>query len=114
MKAKIKATGEVVEVEQLTRTTAVCLANGKIYNKQQLDINIDSPQPTATIEGWVARDGDNLLYFYYTPCRARGKSSHWTSMAVGSPFQLPSNIFPDLTWQDEPIEVEITIKPKER
>lgn len=88
MKAKIKATGEVVEVEQLTRTTAVCLANGKIYNKQQLDINIDSPQPTATIEGWVARDGDNLLYFYYTPLpRAREK---FTLDINGSGFSVPT------------------------
>ena len=39
MKAKVKLTGEIVEVEQLTRTTAICPANGKTYHKSQLSLD---------------------------------------------------------------------------
>ncbi len=65
------------------------------------------------ISGWVARgqNGDIGL------CRIKPKRFYggWgieVPQADQAIYLLPSELFPALTWQDEPIEVEVTIKPK--
>ena len=109
MRCKVKATGEIVEVEQITRTTAICPANGKTYHKSQLDLSIDNPHPEATISGWVCRDEDGMLcLFSQKPKRG---IEDWFGYYV---TKLPMDSFPNLTWESDPLEVEITIKPKKR
>lgn len=69
----------------------------------------DPPQSEATISGWVCRDKDGTLCLYYNK-PMRGKEEWFGNYDR----QLPEESFPSLTWQDEPIEVEITIKPKKQ
>lgn len=64
---------------------------------------------TATIEGWVCRDKDGTLCIYYTK-PMRGKEEWFGNYDR----QLPEDSFPSLTWHDDPIEVEIQIKPKKQ
>lgn len=82
---------------------------GNFYKDTDLDFNLDPPQPEATISGWVARDEDGTLCLYYKK-PMRGKEEWFGNYDR----QLPEGTFPSLTWQDEPIEVEIQIKPKRR
>lgn len=83
------------------------------------------PQPEATISGWVARDQPinhidkgNLTLFVEKPTR---DYFDYNDLTYGfwadnekPTIPLSVDLFPFLTWQDEPIEVEITIKPKKR
>lgn len=65
MRARVKATGEIVEVERVTknifgRTDGIVA----MYSKDVLDFNLDPPHPEATISGWVARDDGGGLYLH--------------------------------------------------
>ena len=64
------------------------------------------------IKGWVARDECGLWLYREKPYRVEGTfCSHWTDKnGPNSEFPLDINIFSELTWEDEPIEVELTIK----
>lgn len=58
------------------------------------------------IKGWVARDhSGNLFLFQDTPVR---KNKWWIAGLGG--FYLSRKSFPELTWENEPIEVEILIR----
>lgn len=90
---------------------------GNFYKDTDLDFNLNPPQLEATISGWVARDSErasNSLNFHRNEV-VRGKF-YWenkeANRPIGETLILPNDMFSTLTWQDEPIEVEITIKPK--
>ena len=66
-----------------------------------------------TIKGWVARDsvedafnGCGLILHCKKPWRAGGE---WSNQTIA--MHLPGSMFPDLKWEDEPIEVELQIRP---
>lgn len=73
-------------------------------------------QDAYTITGWVARnDKDGMLYWYSDkPTRGDG---FWNSIDEQvfdvQLLYLPDAAFPSLHWEDEPIEVTLTIKRKE-
>lgn len=60
MKAKVKATGEIVEVEKaLDAMWRDVEKNGifeKLYYTKDLDFDLDNQHPEVTISGWVCRD----------------------------------------------------------
>lgn len=62
---------------------------------------------------WIARDKNGDLYAYKT--RPKRSQDIWIDMAHyergGTSKKLSLYWFPELTWQDEPIE--LTIKEKE-
>lgn len=60
---------------------------------------------------WVARDKDGELVLYKgKPVRSHSKDK-WVSFGVNwENFTIDESLFPDLKWEDEPIEVELTIK----
>lgn len=68
----------------------------------------------AVIQGWVARASDgHLVLFKRKPDREIYMRSNNNGLWFGgSMTELDSNLFPDLTWDDEPIECEIIIKRK--
>lgn len=68
----------------------------------------ESKQETV-IQGWVARDKGRFLGLY--PWQPKRGDVAWL---CGSCMVLPINTFPDLTWDDEPIEVELIIKRKKK
>lgn len=70
------------------------------------------------IKGWVARDDDGTLAIHYEKPR---RVCYYNNEIVldGTPWVweneagyglLPVKIFPDLKWEDEPLEVELAIK----
>ena len=112
MKARIKNTGEIIEVERLTNTTYGRLDVAQIYRKDMLDFDLPEPEEEVTIEGWVARDDDGDIYAYRNkPTR---EDNFWLDDDAPSLISLPITSFPDLTWESDPLEVTITIKPKKK
>ncbi|MCM1356442.1 MAG: hypothetical protein NC212_08565 [Staphylococcus sp.] len=114
MKARVKVTGEIVEVEKTICYCATWTDHKRIYNESDLDFNIGPPHPEATISGWVARDGDGTLFFHQAkPVKGR---YYWDTpdLPAGDSMILPRESFPSLTWESDPLEVEIVIKPKNK
>lgn len=68
----------------------------------------------VTIDGWVARDSKGTLWI----CSEEPQRySDWWIIDTDEEYtkkELPSYLFPSLTWQSEPLEVTITIKPKKK
>ena len=63
----------------------------------------------TVISGWVCRDTDDLLRLHYSkPERTDG--GYWQGGYKSTYF--PKGLFPDLTWDNSPEEVEIIIKRK--
>lgn len=67
-------------------------------------------KPEAKLTGWVARDSEHnpysglgLVLFKEKPIRY---GDCWSGAIVS---QLPWKLFPDLKWEDEPIEVEVEV-----
>lgn len=69
---------------------------------------------------WVARDEDGDLHLF-TKCPVRGKChdyeyNEYNFWKVNEKFEenfyleIPKNLFPDLKWEDNPIEVTIIRK----
>lgn len=66
----------------------------------------------TVIQGWVARDKTGYLVLHYKePHRTLGGEKWYSAQSQKS---LPRESFPDLTWESDPIEVEITIKRKKK
>lgn len=64
----------------------------------------------TVISGWVAVDDDGDLFLYRTKPARDEVSGMW--MSGECPLDVGINLFPDLTWSDEPQECEIIIKRK--
>lgn len=118
MLAKIKKTGEIVDVKvvkfEYTKDNYID-DNGEVYYADELDFNFDTPQKqSVTIEGFVARDRNGNVYFYDTkPVRDKCLGYEiWASDGenIIQSYQLPISSFPDLKWEDEPIKVKLTIE----
>ena len=60
---------------------------------------------------WLARDRNGWLYlFYEKPVRYRNLGWDLADNDIIDPAFLDKSLFPNLTWDDEPIEVELKIK----
>ena len=94
---------------------------GTIYDEQQLEFETYSPKE-ITIEGWVCRDGydgnikDSILHLYLKgepfPDNDRPERIRSIQMWNGANgLHLPSEMFPEVTWESELQRVKITITP---
>lgn len=97
----------------VSRYDVFCAAFDRAYalGKQEKDAE------DTVISGWVARNSDGTLsLFEVKPERVRYKRDIKEGLWMAKTMtDLVSELFPDLTWDDDPIEVEITIiKLKER
>lgn len=71
----------------------------------------------TVISGWVARDGNGpndlgLRVYSVKPKRMEGLK-RWNGNGEKSTL-IDSSLFPDLTWDDDPIEAELIIKRKKK
>lgn len=66
----------------------------------------------TVIRGWVARDEDGHLFMYCTKPERDESLQVW--MGRYADFDLRNALFPDLTWDDDPIEVELIIRRKKK
>lgn len=55
---------------------------------------------------WVARDKDGtLIMFHEKPIR---RIDYWGPSDDNEVFTITEGLFPNLKWEDEPLEVELT------
>ena len=122
MKAREKANGEIVEVKEWRGASDVVYSTldmGIFYQSSELDFNIGPPQTEIKISGWVAAEPFGEPFIYHSkPKRIAGElMGYWrcdTSYPDGRHcYCLGEDIFPSMTWQDEPIPVEIIIKKRD-
>ena len=118
MKAKVKATGEIVDVYERyddyageTRFEPII----PYYRPDELDLTVEGPEE-VTIEGWVARDEDGFInLFNGKPMRDYADRSDVTygfwDRTDGHLLELPTTSFPSVTWESEPQKVKITTTP---
>lgn len=118
MKARRKSDGQIIEVEPAVYNMKngepyhKCLSDGHHYPASELDFNLNAED--TVIKGWVCRDNgerwhERELHLFTNKPERRKLMGDW----IGRPsMTLGSNLFPDLTWNDDPIEVEIILKRK--
>lgn len=65
-----------------------------------------------TIKGWIARNEDNSLgiFFLCPPQRINEKRYKYWFGGTNNRKQLDNNWFPEITWESDPVEVELSIK----
>lgn len=82
------------------------------YQVSELDSNLGVDD--IVIQGWVARDEEvgNIWLFKNEPTRNTDLSYGFWDGNNDDFIELPTDLFPDLTWESEPLEVEIIIKRK--
>ncbi len=109
MLAKVKATGEIIEVYEhyndYNGETSFIELHGE-YQAEELDCNIPAPEK-AVIEGWVARDRNGDLSLYRTYPERQEKLGYWRDGDGES--ELPKGSFPSITWESEPCKARIEI-----
>lgn len=118
MLVKRKSDGNSIEVREWRGASDVVYSTldmNEFYQESELDFDIESE--TTVISGWVARDDGERWHERELHLFTRNKPERRKLMGdwIGRPsMTLDSKLFPDLTWESDPIEVEITIKVKKK
>lgn len=122
MRAKVKITGEIVDIITITDSG---LGDKKIYQttdrnwyrENELDFDLSEPQEEVTIEGWVARDSDGSLnVFPERPTKVANDfwmNEHCHYLLRDIQYEC-DNALPSVTFENSPQEVTVTIKPKKK
>ena len=55
---------------------------------------------------WIVRDWGGMLFAYFNKPIRDTVWKEWESDGV--PLSIDDSLFPDLTWEDEPLEVVLT------
>lgn len=120
MKAKIKATGELIEVKEWRGAFNAIYSTSDMnmfYADNELELLPDTHEQ-VTIEGYVARDkvsnhhrGEGLHLFTSKPERS-SIFAEWQGLR-GKSLLIDPDMFPEVTWESEPKRVRITITPME-
>lgn len=116
MKAKIKATGEIVSVSPTynlidSNDPATYYTDGKLGLWVEEELDFLPEKETAVMEGWVARDEDGCIYLFQdNPTRNTDLSYGFWHGNNDDFIELPTDSFPSVTWQSEPKKVKITIE----
>jgi len=59
---------------------------------------------------YLARDKNNDLYLFYGKPR-RGRECWWAEEGVdGTYLKIEKSLYPEVTWDSEPLEVSLTVK----
>lgn len=122
MKARIKATGKIIEVEPV-----ICGYNERgvaFYAPSDLNFDLSEPEEEVKkIHGWVAIDEA------YDSCFLHTSKPHQESQGIadtgdyntiwesdGETYLLDNSLFPDMDSDSDPVEcvLTITIKPKKK
>lgn len=111
IKARRKSDGEIIEVKEWRGVSDVIYSSpdmNQFYQTSELDFNIDAE--ATVIQGWVARDADGNAFMYCTKPERDENLQAWIGRYAD--FDLRNSLFPDITWDSAPIEVEQIIKRK--
>lgn len=83
---------------------------GKQETNQEIKQETDAD---TVIQGWVARDKKGTICLYNEcPERFYAPINEWGTDCPLQYYRIPDELFPDLTWDDDPEPVEIILKRK--
>lgn len=68
----------------------------------------------AVIQGWVCRDNNSLNAQVLIGDKPKRTGYNYWENKSADCITLPKDSFPDLTWESDPIEVELIIKRKKK
>ena len=111
IKKEIERRIEYLDKYKDVTETAASARQELIYLQSFIE-SMEKEQPQETnIKGWVARDKNGKLYIYQDKPRklSLGDGTQVSWGDGGDWYELKGNILLDLKWEDEPIEVELTI-----
>lgn len=117
MKARVIKTGEIVDVKEwrgASNTIYTRADMNAFYEHFEIELIPDNPNDTS-LYGWVCRDKDGCLNLFYGGDKPRvEEGEHYWSATFGCNFDcLPKTLFPDVTWETEPLKVRLTLSPIE-
>lgn len=114
MKAKIKATGEIISAIPTysmkdRNDTTIYYTDGKLGEWTAEELDFLPEKETAVINGFIARDIDGELYLYKTkPTRVYdGPFSEFDGDVI---IKIINDLFPSVTWESGPKKVRIRIE----
>ncbi len=117
MKAKVKTTGEIIEVEYFGNG-AFGRIDGPvaIYTRRLLDFNISAPEK-AVIEGWICRDKNNNTdvlarrgsKLYLCQNKPKRIASLGEYDKGGDFYRIPEEYFPTIAFESEPRKARLEI-----
>lgn len=113
MKVIRKSDNEIIEVKEWRGSSDVIYSTpdmNEFYQASDLDFNLPE-EKAEVIEGWVARDKDGRLMLHQV-CPQRVLFVDGFPPEEGS-IDLSKNLFPEITWESEPMRCKITITPME-
>lgn len=84
---------------------------GKQETKQEIKQETDAD---TVIQGWVCRDNNSLNAQVLIGDKPKRTGFNCWENKSADCITLPKDLFPDLTWESEPEEVEIIIKRKKK
>lgn len=114
MIVKRKSDGKVIEV----KPQRFMEQDGSMYAPSDLDFNVKEAEE-VTITRWLTRSKLGSLIASDSPECKRGHCV-WYHKEGSNVIDLDetglfdNNIFPSLTWESDPLEVTVIIKPKAR
>lgn len=117
MKAIRKSDGQVIEVKEWRGSSDVIYSTldmNEFYQASDLDFNLPEEKVSEVIEGWMARTQNGKLGI----CRVKPErrcGDWWLDISPvdHAMYVLPSDLFPSLTWESEPLRVKLQITPME-
>jgi hypothetical protein len=62
------------------------------------------------VHGWIAQDKDGLLGFYSDKPQRFDDKAWWCDPGCYTALALPPDSYPEITWESEPIEVELILR----
>lgn len=105
-----KAADEYVRNNQFTHPYSAIATRESYKDGIYFALGKQEKDADVVIQGWIARDEDENLFVYHTKPERDETTQMWMGGCVN--FDLRNHLFPDLTWESEPLEVEIIIKRK--
>lgn len=110
-----KLISEIERIQKFNHIMADHAINSNMRNFYNGEEEHKAMQALPIIHGWVARDNSgrvygNLHFWFHKPTMPATTKSEWMTDRVNDSFTLPDNMFPELTWESEPVEVELIIK----
>jgi len=121
MKAIRKSDGKVIDVREWSGASDVVYSDpdmNRFYQASDLDFNVEETEE-VTIDGWLTRSvSGNIVFSDSSECRRGNRVWYHKEGAnvvdLDETGLFPNNLFPSLTWDSDPLEVTITIKPKKQ
>ena len=117
MKAKVIKTGEIVDVKEWRGASSTIYTRADMnafYEHFEIELISDKPEDISLC-GWICRDKDGDLNFFYGGDKPRKEDGedYWCATFGSNIEYLPKSLYPNVTWETEPLKVKLTLTPIE-